>query len=65
MTVVFQSNQNDRVTSQRHREDVFLASHSPRESQFNSDFIPALQHIAWLPGFFRDVCLQNRAQERI
>lgn len=34
MTAVFQSNQNDRVTLERQREDIFLASHSPRDALF-------------------------------
>lgn len=34
MTAVFQSNQNDRVTLERHREDIFLASRSHRDALF-------------------------------
>lgn len=35
VTAVFQSNQNDRVTLKRHREDIFLASHSQRDALFS------------------------------
>lgn len=35
VTAVFQSNQNDRVTLERHREDIFLASCSHRDALFS------------------------------
>lgn len=73
VTAVFQSNQNDRVTLERHREDIFLASRSHRDALFFSclRFIlffylisaPAL--VAWLPGFYREACLQSRTHETI
>lgn len=72
VTAAFQSNQNDRVTLERHREDIFLASHSHRDALFSlSSFylflylISALMLVAWLPSFYREVCLQSRARETI
>lgn len=32
VSAVFQSNQNDRVTLERQRENIFLASHPPRDA---------------------------------
>lgn len=72
VTAVFQSNQNDRVTLERHREDIFLASRSHRDAIFpvfilflSFFFFFALTPVARLPGFYRDACLQNRAHETI
>lgn len=39
LTAAFQSNQNDRVTLERHREDIFLASHSHRDALFSPVFL--------------------------
>lgn len=39
VTAVFQSNQNDRVTLERHREDIFLASRSHRDALFFPVFV--------------------------
>lgn len=39
LTAVFQSNQNDRVTLERHRESIFLASHSRRDILFPLRFL--------------------------
>ena len=66
---VFQSNQNDRVTLERQREDIFLARRSHRDALFPVllffYFIYAPALAAWLPGFYRDACLPNRAPETI
>lgn len=67
VTAVFQSNQNDRVTLKRHREDIFLGSHSHRDALFPVFlfFIFYFTLVAWLPGFLGEGCLQNRAHETI
>lgn len=68
MTAVFQSNQNDRVTLERRREDIFLASRSHRDASvlvFSNFIIFAPTLAAWLPGFYRHACLPNRAHETI
>lgn len=43
LTAAFQSNQNDRVTLERRREDIFLASRSHRDAAFFF-FLPDTPH---------------------
>lgn len=50
LTAAFQSNQNDRVTLERRREDIFLASRSHRDAAFFfflPDTPPALTLFIW------------------
>lgn len=70
LTAAFQSNQNDRVTLERRREDIFLASRSHRDAAFFFflpdtppppslylfDLSPAPTPVTWPPGFCRDAC---------
>lgn len=61
VTAVFQSNQNDRVTLERHREDIFLAGRSHRDALFPVFCVFFFHYLilflcsnptlgAWLPG---------------
>lgn len=74
LTAAFQSNQNDRVTLERRREDIFLASRSHRGCclflfpthtppfLYLFDLIPT--PVTWPPGFCRDACFAEELNAR-